>query len=443
MKKRKILFDVVIVVVIVFAAIILALKTNKIFEKKASRNDYYDFIHSSLNSDILFIGTSHMARAVNPMELWDMNGYTSYVLTAAGDGVKRDVAILEIALDYTRPKLVVLDTDQYWLADELNHQVKNYHRFSDSFPLSGTKIKTTLELYEDSSVRTELLFPWLVYHNRWDELERPDFYSVSDSRCFKGYDYEANIVKANLPKDPLKKDNMADLGGEGLKEIEKFIQKCKVENIEVLLVTLPYSANNEQRLYAVKLSEVASKYRVNYINFNEKEFFVDEKTDFSDLSHMNVSGAKKMTEFLGTYISENYDVPDRRTEKEYSDKWNEDCVAYCEMIKQKMIEETELKNILLMCNDKAFTTSLYMDDTLHGQGTDLIRKLIKENPTAHTIDKDTALSMVAEDERNLLEQKDAYIWVYDAVTGDTICEKSFEAIDTFMAEAAKGTEEEE
>ena len=137
MKKRKIFFDVVIVVVIVFAAIILALKTNKIFEKKASRNDYYDFIHSSLNSDILFIGTSHMARAVNPMELWDMNGHTSYVLTAAGDGVKRDVAILEIALDYTRPKLVVLDTDQYWLADELNHQVKNYHRFSDSFPLSG------------------------------------------------------------------------------------------------------------------------------------------------------------------------------------------------------------------------------------------------------------------------------------------------------------------
>lgn len=443
MKKRKILFDVVIVVVIVFAAIILALKTNKIFEKKASRNDYYDFIHSSLNSDILFIGTSHMAKAVNPLKLWDMNGYTSYVLTAAGDGVKRNNAILEIALDYTRPKLVILDTDQYWLADELNHQVKNYHRFSDSFPLSGTKIKTTLELYGNNSVRMELLFPWLVYHNRWDELKRPDFYPEFDSRCFKGYDYDTNIVKADLPKELLKDDNMADLGEKGLGEIEKFIQKCKADNIEVLLVTLPYSANNEQRLYGVKLSEVASKYRVNYINFNEKEFFVDEKTDFSDLSHMNVSGAKKMTEFLGTYISENYDVPDRRTEKEYSDKWNEDYVAYCEMIKQKMIEETELKNILLMCNDKAFTTSLYMDDTLHGQGTDLIRKLIKENPTAHTIDKDTALSMVAEDERNLLEQKDAYIWVYDAVTGDTICEKSFEAIDTFMAEAAKGTEEEE
>lgn len=443
MKKHKILFDVVIVVVMVFAAIILALKANKIFEKKASRNDYYDFIHSSLNSDILFIGTSHMEKAVNPLKLWDMNGYPSYVLTAAGDGIKRNNAILEIALDYTRPELVILDTDQYWLADELNHQVKNYHRFSDSFPLSGTKIKTTLELYEDNSVRTELLFPWLVYHNRWDELEENDFYPVPVSRCLKGYDYDTNIVKADLPKEPLKDDTMTDLGKEGVEEIEKFIQKCKADNIEVLLVTLPYSADNEQRLYGVKISEVASKYGVNYINFNEQDFFVNENTDFSDVSHLNISGARKITEYLGRYISENYDVPDRRAEKEYSDKWNEDRAAYYEMVKQNIIEETELKKILLMCNDKAFKTLLYMDDTLQGQGTDLIRKLIKENPTVQLIDKDTALSMVAEDKRDLFEQKDAYIWVYDTVTGDTICEKSFGAIDTFMTESAKGVEEAE
>ena len=381
-----------------------------------------------------------MGRAISPMELWDMNGYTSYLLIAAGDGVKRDNAILEMALVYTKPKLIVFDPDQYWCSNDLKYQ---YHAFSDSFPLSATKIRTTLELYNDNSIRAEFLFPWLVYHNRWDELKRKDFYMVNDSRCLKGSVYDTNIIKADLPKEPLKEGDMGRLGQEGLGEIEKFIQKCKAENIEVLLVTLPYSADNEQRLYGMKLSEVASKYGVNYINFNEQDFFVDENTDFSDVSHLNISGARKMTEYLGRYISENYDVPDRRAEKEYSDKWNEDRAAYYEMVKQNVIEETELKKALLMCNDKAFTTLLYMDDTLQGQGTDLIRKLIKENPTVHLIDKHTAFSMVKEDERDLLEQKDAYIWVYDAVTGDTICEKSFEAIDTFMTESAKGAEEAE
>lgn len=443
MKKRKFICNIAVVLSMIFAAVILAFKADSILEKKASRDSYYDFVHSSLNSDILFIGTSHMGKAISPVKLWDMNGYTSYVLAAAGDGVKRDNAILEMALDYTTPKLVVLDTDQYWLADELDHQVKNYHRFSDSFPLTATKFRTTLALYEDNSVRAELLFPWIIYHNRWEELERGDFYPDNDSRCFKGGDYDINIVKANLPKEPLIEDNTEALGEEGIEEIEKFIQKCKAENIEVLLVTLPYSADNEQRLYGVKISEVASKYGVNYINFNEQEFFVDEETDFSDLSHLNISGARKMTEYLGNYIAENYDVPDRRVEKEYADKWNSDYASYSELVKQKIIEETELKKVLLMCNDKDFKTLVYLDDTVQCQSTDLIGRLLADNPTAQVIDKDTALSMLSQEQKSLLEEKDAYIWVYDAGTGEKICEKSFVASGDFLTEASENDMEKE
>ena len=182
MKRRIFFLNVIVVFCTVFAAIILALKLNTIFEEKESRENNYDFIHNSLNSDILFIGTSHMRGAVNPMELWDMNGYTSYVLIAAGDGVKRDNAMLEMALDYTKPKLIVFDPDQYWCSNDLKYQ---YHAFSDSFPLSVTKIKTTFELYNDNSIRAEFLFPWLIYHNRWDELKRKDFYLTNDSRCLK------------------------------------------------------------------------------------------------------------------------------------------------------------------------------------------------------------------------------------------------------------------
>lgn len=443
MKRRKFILNIIIVVFMVFASMVLMYKADKIYQKKESRDDYYDFIHSPLNSDILFVGTSHMTRAVNPMELWDINGYTSYVLAAAGNGVKRENAILDIALDYSTPKLVVLDTDQYWKADELDHQVKMYHNFSDAFPLSGTKIRTTLALYEDNSVRAELLFPWLIYHNRWGKLRREDFYPNNDSICFKGSIYDSNIGKANLPRTPLNRDKIADIGEEGLEEIERFIRKCRSENIEVLLVTLPYSVDNERRLYGIKIEELASQYGVNYINFNEWEFFVDENTDFSDTSHLNISGAKKMTEYLGDYISDHYDVPDRRTEKEYLDKWNEDYEAYREQVKQKIIEETELKKVLLMCNDKAFKTVVYFDDTLQCQSTDLIIKLLEDNPKANIIDKKTALSMLAEDEKNLFEEKDGYVWVYDATTDDLICEKSFVASGGFLTEASKNDIEKE
>lgn len=439
MKKRTFFWNAVVVLSIGFAAMILAFRINEIFEKKESRDTYYDFIHSSLNSDILFIGTSHMARAISPMELWDTEGYTSYVLAAAGNGVERNNAILEMALDYTKPKLVVLDADQYWLTDELDYQVKRYHVFSDSFPLSGTKIKTTSEVFEDNSARTELLFPWFVYHNRWSELQRNDFYPADVSRCYKGSYYYADIGAANLPKEKKKKGNPGEMEGKGLTEIEKFIQKCRDNNIEVLLVTLPYSADHKQRLGGMKIAEVASEYGVNYINFNEQEFFVDERTDFSDPSHMNISGARKMTEFLGRYISERYDVPDRRTEKEYSDKWNEDYQAYYELLKEKMIAETDLKKLLLICNEKAFNTSVYMNNALQCQSDDIIEKLLEDNPTLHIIDKTAALSMVGEGKKPI-EKEGIYVWIYDAETGEKICEKFFEKTGDFLTRESETDE---
>ena len=39
--------------------------------------------------------------------------------------------------------------------------------------------------------------------------------------------------------------------------------------------------------------------------------------DFSDKSHLNHGGAKKYTEYLGKWLNENYDIPDRRGQSGY------------------------------------------------------------------------------------------------------------------------------
>lgn len=78
-----------------------------------------------------------------------------------------------------------------------------------------------------------------------------------------------------------------------------------------------------------------------------------------------------------------------------------------------------------------------------GQETTLIQKLIQENPALQLIDKDTAFPMIEEDKSDLLEQNDAYIWIYDAVTGDKICEKPFKVTEKVMTESAEGAEEAE
>ena len=39
---------------------------------------------------------------------------------------------------------------------------------------------------------------------------------------------------------------------------------------------------------------------------------INYETDFRDESHLNYSGAKKATSYMGQYLMENYDLPDKR-----------------------------------------------------------------------------------------------------------------------------------
>ena len=53
------------------------------------------------------------------------------------------------------------------------------------------------------------------------------------------------------------------------------------------------------------------------------ELGIDFKTDMAENIHVNFSGSKKLTEYLGNYIVNNYEVTDHRGDSEYS-SWDID-----------------------------------------------------------------------------------------------------------------------
>lgn len=71
--------------------------------------------------------------------------------------------------------------------------------------------------------------------------------------------------------------------------------------------------------YRVKL------WGVNYISPETILEVLDIESDYvnsyEDNSHLNFYGATKFTTFIGNYIKENYDVPDRRDNPAYA-TWN-------------------------------------------------------------------------------------------------------------------------
>lgn len=102
-------------------------------------------------------------------------------------------------------------------------------------------------------------------------------------------------------------DNDKKFGSYAMKYLDKMRKLCEQEGIQLLLVKAPslapqwYDAQNKQ------VVEYAEKHGLTYINFYEhlKETGIDYETDTYDGGlHMNYSGAKKLSRYLGKYLTE-------------------------------------------------------------------------------------------------------------------------------------------
>ena len=133
-----------------------------------------------------------------------------------------------------------------------------------------------------------------------------------------------------------------------VKYLRKIIEYCRENNIEVLIMYAPFPARNEDIATSKYVQTLCNEYNVNYINFLNMNV-VDYNIDCYDRnSHLNVSGARKVTDYLGHYIMENYDILDQRENKNYS-FWNEDYNHYIDMkISSLRKNKQSLNNYLML-----------------------------------------------------------------------------------------------
>jgi len=88
---------------------------NNITKRKDSYVKTADFFSQEENFDVLFFGSSHMTNGIFPMELWKNYGIISYNLGNHSEKIKVTYNNILLALEYTNPKLIVLDTHRLTL----------------------------------------------------------------------------------------------------------------------------------------------------------------------------------------------------------------------------------------------------------------------------------------------------------------------------------------
>ena len=332
--------------------------------RKSGAYNYYDFFSQEEEFDVLFFGSSHVVNGVMPMELWRDWGIVSFNMANTGCMIPTSYWMLELALRYKTPSVAVIDC--MGLESNFKTFPERFEQVSvtlDAFPLSRTKIRAAMDLLDDpymdeaiANGETEamegrdpfsLLWPFSIYHRRWKELKASDFVPSYNrekgGRMMAGRMRQRNIG-AISPEAKLEGDTV------GIEYLEKMIQLCQSRGIEVLLINVPYPAIEEQIAGARRVYDIAEEYGVNYLNFLDMDV-VDFDTDCYDShSHLNASGAEKVTAYLGNYLREQYRVPDRRGDERYA-FWNQDYILFQESLVRTMQDQTELTAWLsVLCN---------------------------------------------------------------------------------------------
>lgn len=342
--------------------------------------EYYE---ETMPHDVVFIGDCEVYENINPMLLWARYGITSYIRGNAQQLAWQSYYMLEDTLRYETPKIVVYNV-QALIHDR--PQKEEYNRMTlDGMRWSPVKLKAIQSSLCEGENLMDYIFPVLRYHKRITELGKEDitYFNKRKKVAHNGYYMRIDVlpvsqsdvadiswlmggeedstseeeedvedpwgeIEEKNPDEPELQTNLSGDEKEGekfgvlpMEYLDKIRELCKEKGMKLLLMKAPslaprwYESDNRQ------VVEYAQTYHLPYINFYEllEETEIDYETDTYDGGlHMNLSGADKLTEYLGEVLSKDYHMPNHRKESDYAYVYEQKEKFFQDMIRAQQAE---------------------------------------------------------------------------------------------------------
>lgn len=237
--------------------------------------------------DLLVLGDSESFTAVSPFRLWEKQRITSYVCGQSGQHIAEAYYMLKTALESQSPELVILETNEI-------------------FSFAGWVEESRLAAGEAK----KYYFPVFLYHNRWKELcgVSEPLQIPADSRPYKGFEIRTGVRPYGdgpYMKETEESIPVAAFTAYYLKEMQAL---CESKGSRFLLLSIPSPRNwCCEKHNGVKAC--AEELGIPFLDLNGHagEIGLDWQTDsYDDGDHLNLSGAEKVTDYLGKYLKKHY-----------------------------------------------------------------------------------------------------------------------------------------
>ncbi len=299
--------------------------------------EYYE---EEKDHDVVFIGDCEVYENFSPVVLWQEFGINSYIRGSAEQYIWQSYYLLEDTLRYETPGVVVFNIQSLQFNES---QREAYNRMTlEGMEWSPVKVKAILASMGPKEKFLDYVFPILRYHSRWSELTSADVEYMFKTKpvSFNGYYMRVDVRPAeNIPTGKPLPDY--SFGENAWKYLDMMEALCREKGIQLILIKAPSLYPYWYPQWEEQVEQYAAEKGLPYINFLElqEETGIDYATDTYDGGlHMNLSGAEKLSCYIGRFLTEQAGLPDRRGEADLAAVWQEKTAAY-EAEKQAQYEK--------------------------------------------------------------------------------------------------------
>lgn len=313
MNRRIIIRVVIFLVVIVVGLVLLSgLFIPKFYleDEWATTSTFREFYEEKDKDDVIFIGSSRGAAAFDPIQLEDETGLKGYNICCEQQNLSTSYYWLKEALRSQSPKTVVLDTNYLYLNRENNSNlfsegcvrkaIDNMH-----WNLPKMEIVRYICSVDDEQSIIDYVFPILRFHDRWQELSKKDVvYSPSGRKGYNPIDYNKTADQEYHTYDATQSNESLTMDEEMEAYLNRIKKLCDDNNIRLVLVSCVSNEENANRYTAT--NRWCQDNNVGFVDFNLDDTYKAVGYNFYDDNssgnHAGITGAKKMTSYMGNIL---------------------------------------------------------------------------------------------------------------------------------------------
>ncbi|MBE6894343.1 MAG: hypothetical protein E7483_01870 [Ruminococcaceae bacterium] len=267
---------------------------------------FHDMPENSL--DVIGYGSSHMWMGFDAKAMYDNYGIKAYNYGCNWQHINTTELFIKDSLRTQSPKIILVELFM------VNHVLNNvelegevyYTRAISDFEGKREYLKQCFG--DDKEKYLAYYMPLCAFHENWTNLKPKSFKKISsdtDYYATMGAVLHENIVPMKIADHTT--FEQIELEEDSLKVLDSIVDICKERNIEIIFYVQPYGFGYN---YSDAMTKYAQENDCVFIDMFKiaDEIGLDENTDYCDNEHLNMYGAYKVADYLGRYITENFDI---------------------------------------------------------------------------------------------------------------------------------------